>query len=182
MSDTAPPVLSYVDQADFVAMVQKLSQLIARGAWQPDFIVGIGRGGLVPAVYISHLLQIPMLSIDHSSKVAGFADNLLQKVAHMRVAGSRMLLIDDINDSGGTINYVRKVLGEALGAGGLDGDDDDMRFAVLIDNASSQAKVEFAVQAIDRTTDKRWFVFPWEAVMTADKLAEEAAEVPERLS
>ena len=182
MSDSAQPVLSYIDQADFLAMVQTLAQTIARGAWQPDFIVGIGRGGLVPAVYISHSLQIPMLSIDHSSKVPGFADNLLHKVAHMRVAGSRMLFVDDINDSGGTINYVRKVLGEQLTAGGLPSNDDDVRFAVLVDNASSQARVEFTVQTIDRATDKRWFVFPWEAVMTPDRLVEEAAAVPERLS
>jgi xanthine phosphoribosyltransferase len=180
MSDTAAPVLSYIDQTDFLVMVQKLAQLIARGPWQPDFIVGIGRGGLVPAVYISHSLQIPMLSIDHSSKVPGFADQLLHKVAHMRVNGARMLFVDDINDSGGTINYVRKVLGESVGSVG--GHDDDMRFAVLVDNVSSQARVEFAVETIDRTTDKRWFVFPWEAVMSADQLVEEAVAVPERLS
>ncbi len=180
MSDSASPVLSYIDQTDFLAMVQKLSQTIAPGRWQPDFIVGIGRGGLVPAVYISHALQIPMLSIDHSSKVPGFADQLLHKVAHMRIAGSRMLFVDDINDSGGTINYVRKVLGESLGTG-FTSRDDDMRFAVLVDNASSQARVEFAVQSIDRATDKRWFVFPWEAVMNADRLVEEAGAVPERL-
>lgn len=179
MADPAP-VLSYIDQGDFLAMVRKLSQAIARGRWQPEFIVGIGRGGLVPAVYISHALQIPMLSIDHSSKVPGFADNLLHKVADMRLAGSRMLFVDDINDSGGTINYVRKVLGESLGPG-LTSQDDDLRFAVLIDNVSSQARVEFAVQTIDRATDKRWFVFPWEAVMTPDRLIEEAAAVPERL-
>lgn len=181
MSTTAQPVLSYVDQADFLAMVQKLAQIIARDAWQPDFIVGIGRGGLVPAVYLSHSLQIPMLSIDHSSKVPGFADNLLHKVAAMRAAGSRMLFVDDINDSGGTINYVRQVLaGSADAVPGCV--DDNLRFAVLIDNASSQARVEFAIQSIDRATDKRWFVFPWEAVMTADRLVEEATAVPERLS
>ena len=181
MSDSASPVLSYIAYDDFLSMVQDLSQIVAKGVWQPDFIVGIGRGGLVPGVYISHALQIPMLSIDHSSKVRGFADNLLHKVAHMRAAGSRMLFVDDINDSGGTINYVRKVLHESLGAV-PDGRDDDLRFAVLIDNKSSQATVEFAVETIDRTTDKRWFVFPWEAVMTADRLVEEAVAVPDRLA
>ena len=180
MSDTAPAELSYIAYSDFLAMVQKLAQIVAKGSWQPDYIVGIGRGGLVPGVYISHALQIPMLSIDHSSKVPGFADNLLHKVVHMRAEGSRMLFVDDINDSGGTINYVRKVMREAVNeAAATDGD--DLRFAVLIDNASSQARVEFAVESIDRTTDKRWFVFPWEAVMTADRLVEEAAAVPERL-
>ncbi len=180
MSDTAAPDLSYIAYADFLDMVQKLSRIIAAGAWQPDFIVGIGRGGLVPGVYMSHSLQIPMLSIDQSSNVPGFADNLLHKVVQMRAAGSRMLFVDDINDSGGTINYVRKIMSEAAQADAAS-PADDLRFAVLIDNVCSQARVEFAVETIDRTTDKRWFVFPWEAVMTADRLAEEAVAVPERL-
>ena len=33
MSDTAQPVLSYIDQNDFLAMVQQLAQTIARGRW-----------------------------------------------------------------------------------------------------------------------------------------------------
>ena len=80
------------------------------------------------------------------------------------------------HDSGGTLNYVRKVLNSAGSS------DENIRFAVLIDNKSSQATVEFAVETIDRTTDKRWFVFPWEAVMTADRLVEEAVAVPDRLA
>ena len=45
MSDSASPVLSYIAYDDFLSMVQDLSQIVAKGVWQPDFIVGIGRGG-----------------------------------------------------------------------------------------------------------------------------------------
>ena len=50
-----------------------------------------------------------------------------------------------------------------------------------MDNCRSQARVDYAAEGIDRAEDKRWFVFPWEAVMTAETLAEEAQAVPERL-
>lgn len=172
---TAAPQLHYIADADFLAMVEGLSATLRASDWKPAFIIGIGRGGLIPAVYVSHGLQIPMLSIDQSSQVLDFAHDLLVKVAKMTAAGTSVLFVDDINDSGGTINHFREVLAEN------DADPAHVRFAVLIDNRSSRARVDYAVETIDRMDDKRWFVFPWEAVMTAQTLAEEAEAVPERL-
>jgi hypoxanthine phosphoribosyltransferase len=175
MTDTAP-VLNYIAYEDFLAKVRGLSRTLVEGEWRPDFIIGIGRGGLVPAVYISHEMQVPMLSIDHSSKVPGFADELLGKVASKSSEGTRLLFVDDINDSGSTILYIRKLLAEnGCEAGNL-------RFAVILDNVRSNARVDFAAAAFDRNDDKRWFVFPWEAVMTAETLVDEARAVPERLA
>jgi len=116
-----------------------------------------------------------MLSIDHSSRVPGFADELLAKVAAMS-AGSRLLFVDDINDSGGTITYIRDLLG------GNGCDTTNLRFAVLIDNERSKAQVDYWTDKIDRDEDKRWFVFPWESVGTKASIVEEALSVPERLS
>lgn len=175
MTESAAPVLNYIPYEDFLAKVRGLSRTLADGAWKPDFIIGIGRGGLVPAVYISHELQVPMLSIDHSSKVPGFADELLGKVATKSSEGTRLLFVDDINDSGGTIAYIRNLLAE----NGCN--PENLRFAVLMDNKRSQARVDYAAEMIDRADDKRWFVFPWEAVMTAETLTDEAQAVPERL-
>ncbi|KPF55661.1 phosphoribosyltransferase [Novosphingobium sp. AAP1] len=170
------PVFDYIAYDDFLAIVLTLSQTVGTGDWKPDFVVGIGRGGLVPAVYMSQILNVPMLSIDQSAKVPGFADELLVKLATMTKAGQRILIIDDINDSGRTIAQVRRLLRAH------DTVEDNLRFAVMINNAVSQETVDYAVQTIDRTTDKRWFVFPWEAVATAETLTGQANEVPERLA
>ncbi len=170
------PVFDYIAYDDFLAIVRTLSQTVGTGDWKPDFVVGIGRGGLVPAVYMSQILNVPMLSIDQSAKVPGFADELLVKLATMTKAGQRILIIDDINDSGRTIAQVRRLLHAH------DTVEDNLRFAVMINNAVSQETVDYAVQTIDRTTDKRWFVFPWEAVATTETLTGQANEVPERLA
>jgi xanthine phosphoribosyltransferase len=176
MEQSAKPVLNYIPYEDFLAMVQKLARRIdGDDDWVPDFIIGIGRGGLVPAVFISHQLGIPMLSIDHSSKVPGFADELLGRVAVKSREGEKLLFVDDINDSGGTILYIRQLLRDS----GCNAE--NMRFAVLVDNAQSRARIDYGATAIDRTEDKRWFVFPWESVMTTDTLIDEARAVPERL-
>lgn len=177
MSQDAEPELHYLEYyEDFLAKVRLLSQRVLQGDWQPEFVIGIGRGGLVPAVYVSHQLGLPMLSIDHSSKVPGFADELLAKVAAMSAEGRRLLFVDDINDSGGTIQYIR----DLLTRNGCD--DANLRFAVVINNQRSKVEVDLWADTIDRSEDKRWFVFPWESVGTRDAIVEEAQSVPERLS
>lgn len=175
MSTEAAPELHYITDEAFLADVRSVARQIGESDWKPDFVIGIGRGGLVPAVYISHHADLPMLSIDHSSKVPGFADELLAKVAAKSAAGVKLLFIDDINDSGGTIAYVRRLLADN------DCEGANLRFAVLINNSRSRATVDYWAQMIDREEDKRWFVFPWEAVGTRDTIIEEALSVPERL-
>lgn len=174
MSST--PELHYIAYEGFLANVRAVAQKIAGDAWSPDFVIGIGRGGLVPAVYISHQLNLPMLSIDHSSKVPGFADELLGKVAEKSADGTKLLFVDDINDSGGTIDYIRRL----LAADGCAAE--NLRFAVVLSNTRSKVAVDYWAETIDRETDKRWFVFPWEAVGTSDTIVEEALSVPERLA
>lgn len=176
MTQTTEPQLYHIDYASFLKRVGDLSEQVSQSEWKPDFVIGVGRGGLVPAVYLSHRLNLPMLSIDHSSKVPGFADELLAKVAGMSGDGTRMLFVDDINDSGGTILYIRELL---AGAGCQA---DNLRFAVVITNTRSRASVDLWGEKIDRDEDKRWFVFPWEAVGTREAIIEEALSVPERLS
>ena len=173
---TDAPELHYISSDAFVADVRSVGQKIAGGGWKPDFVVGVGRGGLVPAVYISHQLALPMLSVDHSSKVEEFADELLRKVAAKSAAGERLLFVDDINDTGSTITYIRELLTES---GCEDG---NLRFAVVLNNLRSKTRVDYWANMIDRAEDKRWFVFPWEAMGKGEAIVEEALSVPERLA
>jgi xanthine phosphoribosyltransferase len=176
MSDAAQPVLLYLPYERFLEEVETLAQAIEADPWTPDVLVGIGRGGLVPAAYLSHRMGIQMLSVDHSSGEAGFADELLDKLAAKIGNGRRVLIVDDINDSGGTIQYLRAAIEAKTG------DSTGLRVAVLVHNIRSKAKVEYHGSEIDRDQDKRWYVFPWEAVAPRSTLKVEALAVPERLA
>lgn len=160
----------------FLADVEAVARALGADDWTPDFLVGIGRGGLVPAAYLSHRTGIALLSVDHSSGEVGFADELLDKLAAKIKAGQRLLIVDDINDSGATIASLRAAI-EAKS-----GDPEGLRVAVLIDNVRSQAKADYRGSEIDRDRDKSWFVFPWEALGTPESLAADAAAVPERIA
>ncbi|MET0309455.1 MAG: phosphoribosyltransferase family protein [Sphingomonas sp.] len=143
--------------------------------WRPSLLVGVGRGGLTPAVFLSHRMGLPLVSIDHSTRIAQFGEELVAVLAQRTRGGDRLLFIEDINDSGRTIGEIRA----ALAAQGAIAE--HIRFAVLLDNVRSSQAVDYRFRTIDRATQKDWFVFPWEAMAPRETLTEEAMEVPERL-
>jgi len=171
----ADPLLTHIAYQSFVDDIAALASGIGAEAWHPDFVVGIGRGGLVPATDLSHATGLPMLSIDHSTQVPEFAAELVVKLAARTQAGERLLFVDDINDSGGTIEGLRAALAAAGAIAAC------VRFAVLIDNVSSSASVDYRARSIDRRTTKDWFVFPWEAVAPTRQVIEDALSEPHRI-
>ena len=170
------PVFLYVSHERFLDEIETIARLLEAGEWRPDCLIGIGRGGLVPAAYLSHRTGLPLLTVDHSSGEPEFGDELLEKLAGRIRGGARMLIVDDINDSGATINYLRSAI-EAK----IDGTD-RLRVAVLVHNVRSKARAEYRGSEIDRAVDKRWYVFPWEAVAPRTTLTADAAAVPERIA
>jgi hypoxanthine phosphoribosyltransferase len=169
------PTLFYLPYERFLAEVEALARQIEEDEWKPGFLVGIGRGGLVPGAYLSHRTGLPLLSVDHSSGEHGFGDELLDKLAAKIESGARILIVDDINDSGTTINYLRAAIEAKVSA------PDRLRVAVLLHNVRSNARAEYHGSEIDRDRDKLWYVFPWEALASRATLQVDAMAVPERL-
>ena len=172
----AAPTFRTIPHERFLEEVEAIARLLEADDWAPDFLVGIGRGGLVPAVYLSHRTGLPLLTVDHSTGDRGFGAELLDKVAAKIAAGLDILIVDDINDSGGTINFLRAAIEAKVDA------PERLRVAVLVHNVRSKARAEYHGSEIDRDQDKSWYVFPWEAVAPRAALEEDAAAVPERIA
>lgn len=170
-----PTLTPYTHDA-FLAAVDTLTTRLADDDWGTTLLVGVGRGGLVPAVFLSHATGLPMVSIDFSTPIPEFNAALIEALAARTRQGERLLFIEDINDSGLTIAAIRAQL-DVAGA-----DAANARFAVLLDNAISVQRVEYAARTIDRTVTKDWFVFPWEAVAPDTAIVEDANAVPERIA
>jgi hypoxanthine phosphoribosyltransferase len=170
------PIFTLIPHEEFEAQVKAIAAALKASGWTPSFIIGIGRGGLAPAVYLSHATGLPMLSVDHSSKVEDFSDAPLIRLAARTREGERLLFVDDINDSGATIGKLRAALATAGAAR------DHVRFATLLDNKRSSEVVDYRAEVIDRDERKDWFVFPWEAVAPQSSLDSDAAEVPDRIA
>jgi hypoxanthine phosphoribosyltransferase len=167
-------VFTHFTHDEMVAGIHAIAE--AAEPWTPTLLVGIGRGGLTPAVFLSHRMGLPLVSIDHSTKIAQFGEELVSVLARRTRDGDRLLFVEDINDSGRTIGEIRAAL---VAEGAIAS---RIKFAVLLDNIRSSQRVDYSARQIDRSVDKDWFVFPWEAMAPRDTLTAEALEVPERLA
>lgn len=148
----------YVSWQDVEQQVQDLLRQIHLDRWQPDYVVGITRGGLLPANLISQYLDVTMHTLKVSLRDAesDCESNLWMQEDADR--GINILIVDDINDSGATLNWIKQDWGNTVRWG------DNVRVAVLYDNESSVSEhtPDYSAQDINKAQDPQWIVFPWE--------------------
>ena len=72
-----------------------------------DCIVGLTRGGLMPAVEMSHLMNIPMVAVQYSSKKGEGDKKHANELPD--IEGQSILLVDDICDSGHTLRELHDI-------------------------------------------------------------------------
>jgi hypoxanthine phosphoribosyltransferase len=139
--------------------VQEILRQMQQQSWLPDYIVGITRGGLVPANLMSQYLQIPMhtLRVSLRDSVEGCESNFwMQEDACNH---KRILIVDDINDSGATLNWIAKDWAAEVPW------NHSVRVAVLYDNESSGSRItpDFSAVTINKADVDEWIDFPWES-------------------
>lgn len=151
----------------FKKLVHDICRQIEASGWKPDYIVGVTRGGVMPALYISHYFNIPMNTLkvalrDHSDTETNC---WMSEDAH---DGKNILIVDDINDTGATFNWIMEDWRSTC----LPNEDKwdtkiwnhNVKFAVLVDNLSSKCnvKMDFYGMEINKAEDDVWIVYPWE--------------------
>jgi len=168
----------YYTWQDIENQTQEILRQLQRDAWLPDYVVGLTRGGLVPANLISQYLEVPMKSLDVSLRDGGDCvsnlgmaeDAFGYDIYDPMCSGDgrkRILIVDDINDSGATLNWIQ----EDWQSGCLPNDErwaevwgNNVRIATLVDNEASASKLKISYSAIDlnKAEEDCWIVFPWE--------------------
>lgn len=155
--------------AEFENMAISLASQVVDSNWKPDYVVGIVRGGVVPATVISHQLAVPMWALRVSLRDGGV--DTCETNCWMPddvVAGKNILIVDDINDSGNTLAWIRNDWQSSM-----DNDERDdwwhdrVRVAVLVDNLGSDENVDYVATVIDKRAEPSWVSFPWERQLTA---------------
>ena len=148
-----------------------LHQIFIKDSWRPDYVVGLTRGGLVPANLLSQYLGCRMETLKVSLRDGTECESNLwmaeDAFGHEMYEPKNILIVDDINDTGATLNYIRedwmsscfpkdKRWKEVWG--------NNVRVACLYDNESSKSKLDVAYSAvtINKADKDVWIVFPWE--------------------
>lgn len=90
----------------------ELTEIIAR-SWQPEIVVGIAKGGVIPAIFLSSALRLDFLPIKLSSRhnekvVLSTPQWFVYPTEHVK--NKRVLLVDDIAIAGRTLSMAMNEL------------------------------------------------------------------------
>lgn len=168
-----------LDDRKYKGLISKICRDIAQGVWRPDIIVGIGRGGLLPAVMISQYFGIKMNSLDISLSDGGdcvtncgLAEDAFGHLYYDAMCSEdgkkNILVVDDINDSGATINWLMNNWREVCHPDDERWENEiwnkNVKFAVVVDNWSSQCYVtmDFVGMEVNKAEQDVWIEFPYE--------------------
>ena len=161
-----------------------------KDAWRPDYIVGITRGGNVPATILSNMLGIrcEALKVSLRDDAMGSETNCWMSEdafgynypEETGVTGARwdtmqrkkILVVDDINDTGATFNWIKQdwqsscLPNEDNAWNSVwNGDMANVRFATITENLSSTfGGVRYYTHEVNKAEEPVWLVYPWENV------------------
>ena len=154
--------------------------------WRPDYIVGITKGGNVPATILCNMLGVrgealkvslrdddmgPESNLWMAEDAFGYVNEEDRETYKSRwdiAKRKNILIVDDINDTGATFNWIK----EDWQGGCLPDEEtwktvwnNNVRFAVITENLSSNFDdVSYSVHEVNKAEEDVWLVYPWENV------------------
>lgn len=150
----------YVSWEEYHAKIEQLAAQIQRSQWEFDQILCLARGGLRIGDILSRIFDKP-LAILSTSSYGGrdFQERGNLKIAHSitmttHTLGKRILLVDDLVDSGVTLGQILEWLQQHQ-----EFDITEVRSAVLWAKACSVVKPDYYV---DFLADNPWIHQPFE--------------------
>ncbi len=179
----------YYSWQDVESMCHSIVLQMYRDSWRPDYIVGLTRGGNIPATIISNMLDVrcealkislrddgsglgPETNCWMAEDAFGYVPEESRETYKSRWDPSfrkNILIVDDINDSGATFNWlVNDWQSSCLPQEATVWDavwEKSVRFAVLTNNLSSSFdKVSYHAHEVNKAEKDVWLVYPWEQV------------------
>lgn len=147
-------------------LTQDILRQIQNSNWQPDYVVGIVPGGLMPATLISQYLDIPLQTLGTGESNLWMAEDAAD--------GKRILIVDALNDTGETLNWIKQ-----------DWESNDtrhdwqsvwgnnVRVAVLHDNLANSAElgVDYCAAEINNFEHRHVITYPWQSWWGMNKFA-----------
>lgn len=122
--------------------------------------MGIARGGLVPARILADLLRIDelaILTVEYYSGIGqAMKEPILKQGLQTPVFDKRILLVDDISDSGKTLQLAKENI--------MEHGPKEIRIATVYCKPGTVTKPDY----FEKET-RHWVVFPWETKETLEK-------------
>jgi len=138
----------------FHALARRLAHLIRASGFRPDMIVAIGRGGYMPARILSDFLDVLDLTsfkIEHYHATRKDRRAVVRYPLNADLGGRRVLLVDDVSDSGDTFALALDHLAAC-------GPPAEVRSAALHHKVVSPYVPDYYAQKVVKW---RWIIYPW---------------------
>ena len=135
--------------------VRTIVDQIKKNGVNYDYVCGIGRGGLIPAVWLSHKLMAPLITLrcqKRNNEKLSYYDCSDEVQEILSDPKNKVLMVDDIMDSGETADLIENEVYEKFD------------WACLIYNKSQPHPCKYYGTMIDREKDKEWVNFWWERI------------------
>jgi hypoxanthine phosphoribosyltransferase len=174
--------ITYTD-SEIDGMIHDIIRNMVQDNFVPDYIVGITRGGVIPAVKLSHYFGINMETLkvslrdgDECESNCWMAEDAFGYVRYdeRELIKSRwdirrrknILIVDDINDTGATMEWIKKDWMESCLPNETEAWNavwnNNVKFATLVDNEASNFVVDYSSISINKAENPVWIEFPWE--------------------
>jgi hypoxanthine phosphoribosyltransferase len=133
--------------------IRELAQQVADSGFTPDILLGIARGGLVPAGALAYALDCKNLftiSVEFYTGVDSRLDVPVMLPPFLDASDldeAKVLVVDDVADTGKTLELVHQFCAGHVA---------EVRTAVLYEKPRSIIKGDFTWRRTDR-----WINFPW---------------------
>ena len=158
----------YYSWKDVEGACLDIARQVVASHWRPDYIVGITRGGAIPAVMLSQFFDIPMRPLQVSLRDGGDCVSdlgMAEDAFGHEEDPKNILIVDDINDQGSTIAWIKQDW-----PSGCFPDHNqwtktwghNVRFATLTNNLASKETVDYSVWEVNKMEEDCWLVYPWE--------------------
>ena len=144
------------DNVDF--LLDCLSDELKRKSTKYDTIIALGRGGLIPAAILSYklgILNLHNLGISTREDQGKYKETIVYQKPNNISKDWKVLVIDDINDSGRTFTAVKSILNY-----GYELDDTNVLYVSLVQREGTEFFKNTISGNILHTS--RWLVFPWD--------------------
>ena len=142
-------------------MLLDLANKIQGDGYKPDVIIGIARGGLVPARILSDVLETPELAIIQIEYYVSIAQTrqepILKRSLLTQITEKKALLVDDVSDTGKSLQLAKNHLQQQ--------DAKEIKTATLYAKPQTITKPDY----YEKQTS-HWIVFPWDAKETVRKI------------
>ena len=141
-------------------MLLSQAQKIQSQNFHPDIILGVARGGLMPARILTDLLETPELGFVQIEFYTNINQTLdepkLKQSPTITVTNKKVLLVDDIADSGASLKLAQTSIQDVAS---------EIKTATLYKKPQSTTTPDFYEK---QTTN--WIVFPWDIKETLRKI------------